>query len=92
MDYAKTHPLTKTSLSKIVKINLSDFNSVIWKLGIKDNHKYHFSSHHGKNRIHKFTESCVDIILKNLPLDMDKRRDIVKSMSEEYKAALRYNT
>lgn len=54
-DFAKTHPLTKTALSKAVKITGFDFDAVTWKLGIKDNPKYHMSSYHGKNRIHKFT-------------------------------------
>lgn len=88
-DYAKTHPLTKTALSKKVKISPLDFDAVIWKLGIKDNLKFHFSSYHGKNPIHKFTEACTEIILKALPLEMEKRRDAIKVIAEEYKAALR---
>lgn len=88
-DFAKTHPLTKTALSKSVKINGIDFDAVIWKLGIKDNPKYHIPSYHGKNKIHKFTKQSEDIILKAYPLDLEKRREVIKNITEEYKSALR---
>jgi hypothetical protein len=88
-DFAKTHPLTKTALSKEVKITGMDFDAVIWKLGIKDNPKYHISSYHGKNRIHKFTNQSKDLILEEYPLNLERRRDVIKAVTEEYKEALR---
>lgn len=89
VDFANTHPLTKTELMKRVKINNMDFDAVIWKLGIKDNSTYHISSHHGKNKIHKFTEASVNVILEAYPLDLKSRRDKFKVIYNEYKAALR---
>lgn len=88
-DFAKTHPLTKTALSREVKISGTDFDAIIWKLGIKDNKLHHISSTHGKNRLHKFTEESKKIILKHYPLDMEDRRLHIKTVTEEYKAALR---
>jgi len=89
VDFAKTHPLTKTELSKRVKINNLNFDAVIWKLGIKDNPTFHISSHHGLNKIHKFTEASATQILKNYPLDMPNRKDVFKQIYDEYHAALR---
>lgn len=88
-DFAKTHPLTKTALSKSVKINGINFDAITWKLGIKDNPKYHIPSYHGKNKIHKFKEESKDIILQAYPLDMEKRLEAIKKVAEEYTAALR---
>ena len=90
-DFANTHPLTKTALSKSVKISGVNFDAITWKLGIKDNPKYHIFSHHGKNMIHKFKEESRDIILNNFPLDMEKQKrlEAIKKVTEEYKAALR---
>lgn len=88
-DFAKTHPLTKTALSKRVRINGVNFDAVTWKLGIKDNPKYHIPSYHGKNKIHKFKEESKDIILNTYPLDLEKRLEAIKEVAEEYKAALR---
>lgn len=88
-DFAKTHPMTKASLSREVKINGIDFEAVTWKLGINDNPKYHISSYHGKNRIHKFTIESKEIILDSYPFILEKRRDVIKMITEEYKAALR---
>ncbi len=89
VDFAKTHPMTKTGLSKEVRITGIDFDAVTWKLGIKDNPKYHISSYHGKNRIHKFTNEAKAVILDAFPLELPKRRDVIKEITEEYKAALR---
>lgn len=88
-DFAKTHPLTKTELQKGVKIGNNEFDAVIWKLGIKDNPRYHISSHHGKNNIHKFTLESRLIILKQFPLDLLNRQELIKSILEEYKGAVR---
>lgn len=88
-DYAKSHPLTKADLTKSVKLYGADFDAVIWKLGIKDNPKYHFSSTHGKNKIHKFTKSCKKMILDIYPLTMPMRKETVKALLEEYNSALR---
>ena len=88
-DFAKTHPMTKTALSRDVKITGVNFDAVTWKLGIKDNPNYHISSYHGKNRIHKFTNQSKKIILEAYPLELERRRDVIKAVAEEYKAALR---
>lgn len=88
-DFAKTHPLTKTGLSKDVKINSIIFDAVIWKLGIKDNPAFHIASTHGKNRIHKFTESAKRIILDKFPLDMEDRKAALDQVYQEYTHALR---
>lgn len=88
-DFSTTHPMTKTALSKEVKITGIDFDAVTWKLGIKDNPKYHISSHHGKNMIHKFTDEAKEIILDIYPLELERRREVIKIVTEEYKAALR---
>jgi hypothetical protein len=88
-DFAVTHPLTKTALSKEVRLTGMDFDAIAWKLGIKDNSKYHISTTHGKNKLHKFTDNSKDTILGAFPLDMDNRRAKVKKIVEEYKSALR---
>lgn len=88
-DFALTHPMTKTALIKEVRISGADFDAVTWKLGIKDNSKYHISSYHGKNRIHKFTNEAKGIILAAYPLKMEKRNDVIKQVAEEYREALR---
>ncbi|EGR0468986.1 ATP-binding protein [Vibrio cholerae] len=89
VDFAKTHPLTKTDLKNKVKINGVIFDAVIWKLGIKDNPIYHISSNHGKNPIHKFTEASVQFILKHYPKDLKNRKEVLKKVYEEYSSALR---
>ena len=89
VDFAKTHPLTKEALKKKVKIKGITFDAVIWKLGIKDNPVYHISSNHGKNKLHKFTESSVPLILQNYPFDQKNRSEILKKVHDEYYAALR---
>lgn len=88
-DASKTHPLTKTALSKAVKISGASFDAALWKLGLKDNPKYHISTNHGKNKLHKFIKDCEGIILKAYPLDMERRTDSLKEIAEEYKEALR---
>lgn len=88
-DFNKSHPITKTSLTKSVKISANDIDSVLWKLGIKDNLKYHYPSSHGKNKIHKFTETAKELILKSFPLDLENRKEQIKSVVIEHRAALR---
>lgn len=88
-DYAKTHPITKTDLTKLVKISGSDFDAVAWKLGITDNAKYHVPGSHGKNKWHKYTQTAKELILREFPLDMLNRRASIKAIAEEFKAALR---
>lgn len=88
-DYAETHPMTKTAISKAVRIPGVCFDAVTWELGIKDNLKYHHSSKHGKNNVHKFTHKSEEEILAKYPLDMDRRLDKIKEITEEYKSALR---
>ena len=91
-DFAKTHPLTKTALMKEVKINGVDFDSITWKLGIKDNPVFHISSNHGKNKLHKFTNKAKDKILNAYPLNMDKeeRKAKIGKVCTDYKVALRF--
>lgn len=89
IDFAITHPMTKTALIKEVKISGTDFDAVTWKLGIKDNAKYHISSYHGKNIIHKFTNEAKDIILATYPLKLEKRSDLIRQVTVEYREALR---
>ena len=89
VDFANTHPLTKTALSKKVKIDNLYFDAVTWKLGIKDNPTYHIPSHHGLNKIHKYTEASANLILKSFPLDIKNRKDEFKKIHDEYHAALR---
>lgn len=88
-DFAKTHPLTKTALCKNVRINGFNFDVITWKLGIKDNPKYHISSNHGKSKLHKFKKESENMILSVYPFDMQKRLEVIKKVAEEYKAALR---
>lgn len=89
-DFSKTHPLTKTELSRRVKISGRNLDAVTWKLGIKDNPVFHISSKHGKNMIHKFKTQCVDIILEEYPLNMDQERSvIIKKVAKEYFDSLR---
>ena len=88
-DFAITHQLTKSALCNVVKISTNHIEAVIWKLGIKDNPRYHISSSHGKNKIHKFKKECEDTILDAYTLDMEKRLEAIKKVAEEYKAALR---
>ena len=88
-DYAETHPMTKTALSKAVRISGAGFDAVTWKLGIKDNPKYHHPSKHGKNNVHKFTHKAEEKILAAYPVNMDRRVDKIKKITEEYKSVLR---
>lgn len=88
-DFAITHQLTKSALCNVVEISANHIEAIIWKLGIKDNPRYHISSSHGKNKIHKFKKECEDTILDAYPLDMGKRPEAIKKVAEEYKAALR---
>lgn len=89
VDFANTHPLTKTALSKKVKIDNPYIDAVTWKLGIKDNPTYHIPSHHGLNKIHKYTEASANLIIKSFPFDMKNRKDKFKEIYDEYHAALR---
>jgi hypothetical protein len=88
-DYAETHPMTKTALSKAVQISGTGFDAVTWKLGIKDNPEYHHSSKHGKNNVHKFTLNSEEKILAEYPVSMDRRQDKIKETIEQYDSALR---
>ncbi len=88
-DFAKTHPLTKTALINEVRIRGMDFEGVTWKLGIKENGTFHISSYHGKNKIHKYTETAKEKILEAFPLEMADRKGAIGVVTEEYKKALR---
>lgn len=88
-DFANTHPLTKAALMKEVKINGLDFDSITWKLGIKDNPTFHISLNHGKNKLHKYTHAAKDKILEVYPLDIESRKIKISAIANEYKLALR---
>lgn len=89
--YSVTHPLTKTELTKRVKIASNHIDGVLWKLGIKNNPVFHFSSYHGKNIFHKFTENTAAKITEKFPIEMEKnaRLQAIKKLNEEYKNAQR---
>lgn len=88
-DFSTTHPLTKTAISRAVRLNGIGFEAIAWKLGIKDNPKHHISTSHGKNKLHKFTENSKDAILDSFPIDMENRSAKVQEIIDEYKSALR---
>lgn len=85
VDPGKTHVMTKKDLCNAVEVKNYIF-AVLWKLNLLNNQDYHFSGKHGKNTLHKFTLATRDIILKNYPLDMDKRAEVIKQIDAEYKA------
>lgn len=85
VDPGKTHVMTKKDLCNAVEIKNYIF-AVLWKLNLFNNQDYHFSGKHGKNTLHKFTLETRDIVLKNYPLDMDKRAEVIKQIDAEYKA------
>ncbi|HHT0591911.1 TPA: AlbA family DNA-binding domain-containing protein [Legionella anisa] len=85
-DYSITHPLTKTSLTKETRISPTHIDAINWKLGILNNEIYHVTSSHGKNKLHKFTITAKDKILKTYPLDIPDvdRKVILKTVYQEY--------
>jgi len=85
VDPSKTHVMTKKDLCNEVEIKNYIF-AVLWKLNLLNNLVYHYSGKHGKNTLHKFTLETKEIILKNYPLDMDKRSETIKQIDTEYKA------
>ncbi len=89
VDPSRTHTLTKTALTKEVKINNNYINAVLWKLGILDNETYHMPIQHGKSILHKFTVSAKERILINYPLDMSGRKEKITSVCEEYNGSQR---
>lgn len=85
-DFCDTHPLTKTDLSKAVKINMNDITAITYTTGILNNYKYHVPTRHGKNNQHKYSQLCIDLILKKFPLDMPeaKRIELIKIAKQQY--------
>lgn len=85
-DYNKTHPLTKTTLTKDVKISSNYIDAVNWKIGILDNPEFHVSFPHGKNKIHKFTIEAKTKILNAYPLEVSEteRQKGLKQVRTEY--------
>lgn len=81
-DYNKTHPITKSELMLMVKVNSSEINPVLKAFGIMNDPKYHICTKHGKNKNHKFTPAAKDLILSKLPLEMDakQRKDDLKKL------------
>lgn len=86
VDPGKTHVMTKKDLCNAVGVKNYIF-AVLWKLNLLDNQDYHYSGKHGKNTLHKFTLETKEIILKNYPLDMDMRSEVIKQIDAEYRAA-----
>ncbi|HHV6060374.1 TPA: AlbA family DNA-binding domain-containing protein [Legionella pneumophila] len=86
-DFCKTHPLTKTALSKAVELSINNLNLVTQTIGIANNSKYHIPTSHGKNAQHKYSESCVDLILQKYPLSIkrEERIKLIKLDNENYK-------
>lgn len=89
VDPSKTHKITKTDLIKQVKINSGYINAILWKLKMLDNDKYHITMHHGKNILHKFTEQVIEKILKNYPLENEKRKEEIIAVHRQYKDMLK---
>lgn len=85
VDPGKTHVMTKKDLCNAVGIQNYIF-AILWKLDLLGNEKFHYSGKHGKNTLHKFTLETKEIILKNYPLDMTKRTEIIKQIDVEYRA------
>ena len=83
-DFSKSHPMTKTELSKKVKIGSNYLTAVIWKLGILNNPVYHIAGKHGKNTTHKFTKAVKDIILTAHPLEMLNRKETFIQITRDY--------
>jgi hypothetical protein len=68
-------------------VNITNYiAAVLRKLGLFNNPVYHLSGKHGKNTWHKFTLETKEMILKNYPLDMDKRAEVIKQVDTECKA------
>ncbi len=84
VDPSRTHILTKTALSKEINIHGTNVNAILWKLGILDNNQYHIHMTHGKNNLHKFTETAKDKILEKFPLEMENRKAQIKYVHEDY--------
>lgn len=89
VDPSKTHTLTKTELGKLVKLNSLYINAILWKLGLLDNETYHVPITHGKNMLHKFTNSTIERILAEYPLEMARRNELIKIVYAEYQKSLR---
>lgn len=84
-DYNKTHPLTKASLMKEVKINSNHIDAVIWQLKI-NSPKFYVSFLHGKNTLHKFTIEASQKILDAFPLELPEniRKEKLKDTKEAH--------
>lgn len=89
VDPGKTHKLTKTELSKNVKISNQYLDAILWKSGLLDDPKYHLSGNHGKSIWHKFTESTVKKILILYPLELADRNHQLKAVLNEYYSTIR---
>lgn len=89
VDFAVTHPLTKTELARRIRVNAAELDALTWRLGMKDNPRYHISSQHGKNKIHKYSNVAEQEILTEYPLDMAERKNKVKGVLEEYRKSQR---
>lgn len=92
-DWSKAYPLTKTALTKEVRMNSTEITAALWKSGILNNPEYHMSSEHGGNMLHKFTHSAKDVLLTQFPLtvEKDKRKALLKKAHTEYTKSLSAN-
>lgn len=86
---SKTHTLTKTALTKEVRINNCYINSILWKLGLLDNETYHIPIPHGKTILHKYTLSAKNKILAGFPFDLADRKAKIMEIHTEYNQSLR---
>lgn len=79
VDPGKTHPLTKSGLSKKIDIKSPYLDVVLDHLHLLNKPEYHLSSKHGKSNRHNFTEETIRIILSKYPLnDSDRKNKISK--------------
>lgn len=88
-DPSKTHKITKTALSKAVKINSVYINAILLRLGMLNNDKYHIPVSHGKSTLHKFTDAAQNKILESFPLDDPDRKNKIADAYSEYQRSQR---
>jgi len=88
VDPGKTHPLTKTALSKKVDINLAYLDTVLESLKLLNNKQYHLSGKHGNSPRHNFTQETIDIILSKYPLDDSNRKNKILKLHKKRRKPL----
>lgn len=83
-DPSKTHPITKTALTKAISVSSIYVDAILWKLNILNNAEYHFPQPRGGSTLHNFTLSAKDKILETYPLNMRDRKQEIKKAYDEY--------